>query len=195
MADDPFTPHTRRTRRNLVVVASLAILFQRVPELTPRTIPGVGIDLAAGGENLAAGVLTLVSTYLLVSFVFNAFENYIQWKRKKVSKTIFETLATEFRWPQIAERYMRWRYQGFVIPEVYRFRNIVRRAPPKVSWRDLVSTSFFAAAWLRASQRVLFSPAVLHPVLDIALPTALGVLGVVGGWTLAYPVNAHDRYM
>ena len=84
MADDPFTPHTRRTRRNLVVVASLAILFQRVPELTPRTIPGVGIDLAAGGENLAAGVLTLVSTYLLVSFVFNEFENYIQWKRKKV---------------------------------------------------------------------------------------------------------------
>ena len=179
--------------------ANAAILAGRIPELTPKTIPGIGVDLMAGGENLAASLLTLVVAYLLVSFVFNALENYNEWRRHNAQarEGVLTRIGTEFRWVQIAERYMMWRYKSVTRPSesdkranILRFRNLVRETGGNLTWRDVLSVRYFVVEWVLAGQRVVFSQAVVYPLFDMGNPAALGLLAIVVGWSDGWAVLA-----
>ncbi|MBM3566526.1 MAG: hypothetical protein FJX42_10505 [Alphaproteobacteria bacterium] len=67
----PFSDHTRRLRRNLIVVAAMGILLAKFPEITLEKIPTSIGELAAKelGRNIVVGGTNIICAYLLV-FLF-----------------------------------------------------------------------------------------------------------------------------
>lgn len=109
LAEAPLGDRTQAQHRNVLIVASLAILIARL-NLVPTKISAVGVDLKTDDRHVIQIAVLVSLLYFLAAFSLSAVADYIVWLQRmraaaQMRDQVREALAIEERkgrddWPQ-----------------------------------------------------------------------------------------------
>ena len=175
---DPMTETTRKMRRMLLVVASLLLLLRAVPEMEPKTIPALGIEFVATGQNggPVIGAMLLIAAYLLVAFVWYAIRDV----RFRAVGGFFDTAHGKFSVGAIVPRLVKFRGPSWAAveprtigPQLSGYREQERMG--KVAFARLVCRVYLLQAFELIVDRV-----TVFWVLDFWFPVVVATLALWG---------------
>jgi|GEM_PF-1792222 len=77
--NDPFSTNTHKTRLALIIASSFAILV-RIYHLKMTETPLLHLKIPPNTPDILSGALSVITAYLLVVFLFFAWQDYRRWK-------------------------------------------------------------------------------------------------------------------
>ncbi len=178
------SPTARRTRRMLLVIASLTLLLRAFPEFRPTGIPAIGIKCEDGvcDAMLIFGSLFLINIYLVVSFVWCALRDFQLADPPRLGAILRAPFA---RGAIASKLFKTLRAGGSSDPNqpLWGMFNQIR-----LQVETGLPTFLVAVAWAYVSQakRAIVDRVVAFWVLDFWFPVSLGIFALTGNWTAAY---------
>lgn len=165
-------------RRMLLIVSSLLLLLQAVPAMEPKTIPALGVEFAAAGQNggPVIGAMLLIAAYLLVAFVWYALRD-VRFQR---AGQFVNVARIKFSVGAIIPRLVKFRSSSWsaveprtIGPQLSGFREQERMG--KVAFARLVCRVYLFQTFELIVDRI-----TVFWVLDFWFPVVLALLALWG---------------
>ncbi|MDR3579158.1 MAG: hypothetical protein P4L44_04240 [Oryzomonas sp.] len=94
---DPLSELTRKERRMLIVVSSIAITMIKTG-LVPSKISALGVEFTTANQSSILNMIAYIIVYLLVAFAIYAFSDFVEWRvnfyKSIISSNEQELMAT-----------------------------------------------------------------------------------------------------
>lgn len=179
LLEDALSGTTLKTKTTLLVFAAVLLVISTLG-FHVKEIPGLAVDVPAASQELAKGMLSLATAYLLLQFLLCFLQDYYRWRLKKARKTVEQFGKLLRHTSEAVDRVL----------ETSQVANGKVVVAVSTEFEHLAKQLSHANAEVRTIE---FSNKVLSPaqwlrfwVLDLAVPVLLGSTALCLSWRSAW---------